>query len=125
MFKKKIKVENVAGVVGNEMNINGTLKCAGPITIYGYVVADGIDKLGVFGTQVTVAKNGAVQGCIECEGIVVEGVVGGNIKCSGHVYVVEGGVVEGSISCSSIEMFGRVNGEVVFRREDKEENVYD
>ena len=87
------KFKNVHTMIGPDTKINGPIKLEQGIIIYGQVYGD-VSTRG----SVRVAKDGIVNGNVNCSNIVLGGTIIGDIKSEGSVTLKKTSNLKGDIS---------------------------
>jgi cytoskeletal protein CcmA (bactofilin family) len=87
-------------VINEDVEIEGTLNAHDNFRMGGYLKGQ-IQSSAV----VWISKNGKVDGNINSNGLIVEGYVHGNVRCTGKVELRPGALIKGDIACASLAVY--------------------
>lgn len=102
-------LESTLSIVSAGTTVSGDVECSGVLKVEGRI--DGSVRRA---RQVMLAKEGAIQGDVTAQEVVVGGVIDGNVSASDRLELQSTAVVNGDISTKSIVVMegARINGGV-------------
>ncbi|RMG35182.1 MAG: polymer-forming cytoskeletal protein [Gammaproteobacteria bacterium] len=118
MARKRFKTPKVSTVIGKETEITGDIAFSGGLHLDGKVVGN-VTGVEEGGSSLTVSEQGAIEGDVRVDVLILNGTVIGDVYASERVELASQARVTGTVYYHLLEMAmgAEVNGQLVHTEE--------